>query len=160
MKIKRGQILKNLRTAKGFNQTRLADLLNISLTAYQKYEHGTAEPNFDNLSKIADFYSVSTDYLLGRTTIKQMATEQPDPFANINVSELEKRIIQKYTELDEDARKLTIELFRQFSKIFNAEQEEQKLPELPTAQPIQQTAIQKQKEAGELDDAETKKNVD
>ena len=66
MKIKRGQILRNLRTAKGFNQSRLAELLGVSLTAYQKYEHGTAEPTFDNLSKIADFYGVTADYLLGR----------------------------------------------------------------------------------------------
>ncbi|MDE6708342.1 MAG: helix-turn-helix domain-containing protein [Oscillospiraceae bacterium] len=185
MKIKRGQILKELRLEKKLSQQNIANILEVSARAYQKYEYGTAEPTFDTLSRLADFYGVSADYLLGRTTIKQMTTEQPDPFANIDVSELEKRIIKKYTELDQDARKLTIELFRQFSTIFNTEQEEQKLPESPTAQPIQQTATQKQKEdneyitytttigaemdrrkaleavqrAGELDDAETKKNV-
>lgn len=80
MKIKRGQILRDLRTSKKLNQSRLAELLGVSLTAYQKYEHGTAEPNFDNLSKLADFYGVSTDYLLGRTTVKRMTTEEIDPF--------------------------------------------------------------------------------
>lgn len=128
MKIKRGQILKDLRTSKGFNQSRLAELLGVSLTAYQKYEHGTAEPNFDNLSKLADFYGVSTDYLLGRTTVKQTATEQPDPFAGIDITGIEKRIIEKYTALDEDMRAVSIELFKQLSEVFDGTQTAQTTP--------------------------------
>ena len=72
MKIKRGQLLKELRKSKKLNQSFFAEMLGISLTAYQKYEYGTAEPTFDAISKLADFYNVSVDYLLGRETNKQI----------------------------------------------------------------------------------------
>lgn len=72
MKIKRGQLLKELRKSKKLNQSFFAEMLGISLTAYQKYEYGTAEPTFDAISKLADFYNVSVDYLLGRETNKQV----------------------------------------------------------------------------------------
>ena len=70
IKIKRGQLLKELRKKRNLNQNELATILNVSNQAYQKYEYGTAEPTFDNLSKLADFYGVTTDYLLGRTNEK------------------------------------------------------------------------------------------
>jgi len=66
MKIKRGQILKELRKMKGLNQSDLAKMLDVSLQAYQKYEYGTAEPNQNSIVKLADFYGVTTDFLLGR----------------------------------------------------------------------------------------------
>ena len=39
----------------------------ISLRAYQYYERGERKPDSDTLSKLADYFEVSTDYLLGRT---------------------------------------------------------------------------------------------
>lgn len=75
VKIKRGQILKDLRKnykdAK-LNQADVANIIGVSVQAYQKYEYGTAEPTFDAISKLADFYNVSVDYLLGRETNKQI----------------------------------------------------------------------------------------
>lgn len=75
IKIKRGQILKDLRKnykdAK-LNQADVANIIGVSVQAYQKYEYGTAEPTFDAISKLADFYNVSVDYLLGRETNKQI----------------------------------------------------------------------------------------
>lgn len=98
MKIKRGQILKDLRKSKNLNQSYFAEMLGISLTAYQRYEHGTAEPNFDNLSKLADFYGVTTDYLLGREPL-------PNPFADLNLSESdEAKVLAKYMSLEPEVR--------------------------------------------------------
>ena len=143
LKIKRGQILKNLRTAKGFNQKRLADLLNVSLTAYQKYEHGTAEPNFDKLSKIADFYGVSTDYLLGRTPVKQMVTEEPDPVNLLNLNPLEKSIVYAYIGLSPSKRTELVEIIQQIANGANVQltinkSDIQPQPEPPTAQSMSQ----------------------
>lgn len=143
LKIKRGQILKNLRTAKGFNQKRLADLLNVSLTAYQKYEHGTAEPNFDKLSKIADFYGVSTDYLLGRTPVKQMVTEEPDPVNLLNLNPLEKSIVYAYIGLSPSKRTELVEIIQQIANGANVQltinkSDIQPQPEPPTVQPVPQ----------------------
>ena len=77
-KAKRGQILRELRLSKNLNQSVLSALLDVSQPAYQKYENGLSEPNYDALCKLADFYGVTTDYLLGR--------ESPnDPLAPFNV---------------------------------------------------------------------------
>ena len=45
-----------------------SELIGLSKNALQKYERGEAVPGTDALVKIADYYSVSTYYLLGRTT--------------------------------------------------------------------------------------------
>lgn len=50
----------------------LKDYLGCSVQAVNQYRLGTARPSLDNLCKIADFYSVSVDYLLGRTDVKPM----------------------------------------------------------------------------------------
>lgn len=120
------EILLSLRKSKKISQKTLADLLGVSITAYQNYEYGKAELNYEGLRKLADFYEVSTDYLLGRTTVKQTATEQPDPLANIDISAVEKRIIERYTALDEDMRAMSIELFKQLSTAFDDTQPKQR----------------------------------
>ena len=49
----------------------LKDYLNCSIQAINQYKQGTSQPSLDNLQKIADFYDVSIDYLLGRTDVKK-----------------------------------------------------------------------------------------
>lgn len=61
-----GKRLRKVRMSKGFTQQKIADLLNIGLRAYQKYEQGERSPSFDLLVQIADVFDVSIDYLLGR----------------------------------------------------------------------------------------------
>ncbi len=40
-------------------------MLNIKQQSYSRYEYGTGEPNLETLVKLAKFFEVSTDYLLG-----------------------------------------------------------------------------------------------
>lgn len=61
-----GKTLKELRLSKKLNQSDLAKLLNIDRTTYGKYETGDSSPDYDKLLTLADFFGVSTDYLLGR----------------------------------------------------------------------------------------------
>lgn len=44
-----------------------SELIGLSTNALQKYERGEAVPTAESLLKIADYYKVSIDYLLGRT---------------------------------------------------------------------------------------------
>ena len=98
MKIKRGQILKELRKEKGLNQIQLAKFIGVSVQAYQKYEYGTAEPTFDSVCKLADFYNVTADYLLGREPA-------PNPFSDLNLSEEdEANVVAKYMSLPPEIR--------------------------------------------------------
>ncbi len=59
-------IFKTLRTANGYTQEDLAVRLNVSRSRLGMYENGSREPDFETLMKIADFFNVTTDYLIGR----------------------------------------------------------------------------------------------
>jgi HTH-type transcriptional regulator, competence development regulator len=63
-------VLKNklieLRKAKKLRQEDIAKILGIGRTTYAMYEQGNREPDFDTLNKIADYFEVSIDHLLGR----------------------------------------------------------------------------------------------
>ncbi|MDY6368034.1 MAG: helix-turn-helix transcriptional regulator [Clostridia bacterium] len=61
------QIVKELRTNKKLNQTEVASALGFTYFTYGKWEQGKAEPSLDSLYKLADYFEVSVDYLLGRT---------------------------------------------------------------------------------------------
>ncbi|NCE63567.1 XRE family transcriptional regulator [Pseudoflavonifractor sp. 524-17] len=54
----------------------LKDFLGCSIQAVNQYKLGTSRPSLENLCKIADFYGVSTDYLLGRTTVRTSAVDK------------------------------------------------------------------------------------
>ena len=62
-----GQRLKDLRKQKKVGQNEVAELLGVSLRSYQFYESGEYDPSLPNLVVLADYFQVSTDYLLGRS---------------------------------------------------------------------------------------------
>jgi len=59
--------IRDLREDKDLNQTKVASYLGMSQTGYSKYETGENDIPTSILIKLADFYDVSTDYLLNRT---------------------------------------------------------------------------------------------
>ena len=59
--------LKELRKKKGISQLRLATELNTTQNTISRYETGEREPGIDELIKIANYFNVSVDYLIGRT---------------------------------------------------------------------------------------------
>lgn len=59
------QRLLELRKSFGFSQQKLSEILFLGDSAISSYESGYAEPSFDTLIKMAFFFHVSTDYLLG-----------------------------------------------------------------------------------------------
>lgn len=60
------ETLKKLRLSHNLNQVQLAQKLNVSKQAISNWENNNIQPSIDILIKIADIFSVSTDYLLGR----------------------------------------------------------------------------------------------
>lgn len=68
--IKGSDIMRNLKTirkSKNITQKQVADYLHMSESTYCLYEKGSRTPTPDTVSKLADYFKVSTDYLLGRT---------------------------------------------------------------------------------------------
>lgn len=103
-KIKRGQLLKELRKRKEMSQGELAQFMGVSVQAYQKYEYGTAEPTFDSLCKLADFYGVTTDFLLGREPA-------PNPFADLGLDEAgEQEMLKQYMSFEPEVRAMLMDV--------------------------------------------------
>lgn len=61
--------LRFLRSDKKLRQVDVATAINISSRAYSNYERAYRMPDLRILSSLADFYNVSTDFLLGRTNL-------------------------------------------------------------------------------------------
>lgn len=61
-----GERIADLRKHRGLSQYQLAKLLNIATSTLGMYETGKRKPNVEMLEQIAEFFNVSTDYLLGR----------------------------------------------------------------------------------------------
>lgn len=59
-----GKRIARLRASKKLTQEQLAKKVGITRTALAKYENNTREPDFETMSKFADFFGVSIDYLV------------------------------------------------------------------------------------------------
>ncbi|AJE10458.1 helix-turn-helix domain-containing protein [Clostridium botulinum] len=65
-----GERIKELREEKGINQLELSKILNVHKGSVSNWENNKRTPDADMLTKIADFFNCSVDYLLGNTDIK------------------------------------------------------------------------------------------
>ena len=59
--------VKLLRTEKKMTQKEMGEALGLTMRAYQFYEQGRRYPDFPGLIRLADFFDVSIDYLVGRS---------------------------------------------------------------------------------------------
>lgn len=73
-----GERLKQLRTEKKLRQSDVADMIGVGRTTYTNYEIGVSEPDIETINKLAEFFEVSTDYLLGRTDERNPGTSHND----------------------------------------------------------------------------------
>lgn len=64
--------LKVLRDEKNMTQENVARALNMPLRTYNRLEKDGAKTHYDTLIKIADFYDVSVDWLMGRTDRREV----------------------------------------------------------------------------------------
>jgi transcriptional regulator with XRE-family HTH domain len=66
-----GQRLRDLREKRGLAQKEVGALLDVTISTIGKYESGERTPAPDAIVKLADFFQVSADYLLGRSDIPE-----------------------------------------------------------------------------------------
>ncbi|MBP3951160.1 helix-turn-helix transcriptional regulator [Bacillus sp. YZJH907-2] len=66
-----GEKISELRKARGLSQYQLADKLGFSRGKLSNYEQGSRQPDYETLKTLAEFFDVSTDYLLGRSEDKK-----------------------------------------------------------------------------------------
>lgn len=66
------QRIQNLRTDADLSQKQLSEILHISQRSYSHYETGSRNIPVEMLIRLANYYDISVDYLVGRTDKKEM----------------------------------------------------------------------------------------
>lgn len=77
--------LKKLREDKSWTQLQLSKKIDVSPKTIGAWERGTREPPMDTIAKFAEIFSVSTDYLLGESDIKNPSTQKEVDIADNDV---------------------------------------------------------------------------
>ena len=111
--------MKFLRESKKLTKKQVADAIGVTERAYITYEYGQRDVSTDTLQKLADFYGVTTDYLLGREPA-------PDPFANLGLcEESEEDVIDKYMSLPPNIRACLMDVLLQLADAAKRRKNEQ-----------------------------------
>lgn len=94
--------LTSLRKAKKKTQQEMADFLGITRPAYTAYEIGNRHPDYDTLKKLANYFDVTTDYLLGRTDNPNPPNQELDEWG---LSEQDMVFFKDFESLSEEDKK-------------------------------------------------------
>lgn len=108
-KIAFGQRLLECRKKSGKSQAEIAQLLDITTAAYQNYENGRREAGYVIISKLANFYCVTTDYLLDREPVPKQVVDYAATQEEVNA------IIEEITSLPTNAQAFMLELLHRLS---------------------------------------------
>ena len=95
--------IKELRNGIGMSQSKLSKMLKIAQNTLSYWENGRYEPDFESLSKIADIFHVSVDYLLGKTNNPIAPNEKPRYF-----SPDEEKLIDLYQGASQKAQQIAV----------------------------------------------------
>lgn len=74
-------IIRKLREEEKLTKGYIAKRLGIVQQTYSNYERGNTEVPLGHLSKLADYYGVSIDYMMGRTSFRKPATELNEEYS-------------------------------------------------------------------------------
>lgn len=105
-------MLKSLREKRKLTRQQVADSIGIKKRALETYEYGDSLPSIETIKKFADFYNVTTDYLLEREPA-------PDPLELIkNIAKNSDIVVpvELYMNLPESARQSIIDCMVELSK--------------------------------------------
>lgn len=111
-----GDRLKRLRKEKKLTQKELGEKINVSKVSVSGYESGERTPDTDNLRRLADFFDVTSDYLLGRSDDPRLTETQQK-----QVDEEYKEIMEILDSLPEEKKKEKIEQIKAYAKFIRNE---------------------------------------
>lgn len=115
-----GNRIAQLRDERKWTQEQTAAKLGISRAALSHYEKNRREPDSETLTKFADLYQVSLDFLVGRT-LNPQSILSADVRSYVDHLELsDDEILEKFN-LSVDGRKLTLEETKRFIAFVRAE---------------------------------------
>ena len=89
-----------------WTQLYVAEKIGVARVTYTGYENGTKQPPLDTINKLADFFEVTTDYLLGRSDDPRKTADEEEFQAFANDPDMERWYRQLPKSDEEDLRKL------------------------------------------------------
>lgn len=98
--------LKEARKTRKLTQQQVADLLGVPLRTYQNYEREVNDPDTDVLCRLADYYGMTTDYLIGYSDI----AVSYDSSRVLNRSDDEMRLVLSYRKLPRSLRQSVLDI--------------------------------------------------
>jgi transcriptional regulator with XRE-family HTH domain len=102
-----GERLRALRESHNYTQKYISNHFNIERSSYSNYERGKRTPPLELLVNLADFYHVSTDYLLsGEDDLTTAAAKEETAFT---VTKDEQRLLILYRQLNHTGKRATLE---------------------------------------------------
>lgn len=108
-----GERLIHLRKEKKLTQQQIADKLHLSRGTYAQYEINRRVPEYGTLEKMADFFEVSIDYLVGRTKNPKQVLSEPSRVIVDNLDLSDEEIMEK-VKFSVDGIELTPDLIKDF----------------------------------------------
>lgn len=108
-----GNRIAELREQRGWTQEELATSVGITRAALSHYEKNRRKPDFETLTRLADRFDVSIDFLIGRTK-HDRTTMDPDVREFVDGLELSDEDLLERFNLTVDGRKLTEEEAKRF----------------------------------------------
>lgn len=109
----------NLMNDQNINAHQLEKSNGLAVSSIQAWKSGKAKPSADALTKLADYFNVSTDYLLGRTNEKKPMETFPISFDVFESGLIERGITKNDIEkLSPEQSKLLFDMLEQFIKTF------------------------------------------
>lgn len=99
--------LTELRIKAALTQQELADKIKISRATYAQYEIGRRHPDYETLQRLADYFEVTIDYLMGRSNAMHSENE---------LTELDKKVLEEFNKLSEEDKEYVAGLILRISK--------------------------------------------
>ena len=109
-----GKKLKALRTAKKISQKEFGKRFGLAESTIGMYERDERRPDFELLNKFADFFDVSTDYLLGRTDTIALTPQEVNTHLSHKQQEVLNFLLERENLFFEDKPEDIIEALDQF----------------------------------------------
>lgn len=100
-----GKMVANIRESRGALQKELAGVINMNSVVLNRIEKDKRPARGDELKAIADYFDVSTDYLLGRDNLNR----------NTPLSNKQKKLLSGFDGLNEEGKKAIMVLIGQLS---------------------------------------------
>lgn len=94
-----GKCLCELRKKRGLTQQQLGDIVGVGKVTISRYENNCREADYQTLIRLAQYFDVSIDYLLGRISTPQPWTDPPRHIRIDDMDEERARKVEDYVRL-------------------------------------------------------------